>query len=401
MTSTAVSAVQSAVKAWPFARARRIGSTVYVGLQVCTLAEDGDASQRIGGETHHVFKSLIHELEQQGASMAQLAKLHTYYLYTGQGREVTDYWERMTAVRLQYLADPGPAATALRVKGLWAQSPLIGIDGIAHIQGKRSRIMPEHAWDWSIPTPFSQGWLIDNKVYVGGQISADREGKAVAPEQVRPQTVNTLSYIESVLQDAGADWKDVMSLKVAYQHGTDEKAAHETLDVILAEVNNVFPEHRPALVAFGVDLLYEGLLLEIDATAIKDQPRQALHPAGSQTWADAQYGFTPGWLVGNEIYVGGLSAPGAASLEAQAEATMTRIGLVLDAGGGGYEDLVKLNVYYTPDGSADGIAQMNAIVRVLDSFIRAENTVVSIVAIPGLRDPGQRIQIDGLAVLSQ
>lgn len=396
MTTEVLSKERQKAQAWPFPQSRRVGSTVYVGLQVAAQPE----SPQIHEQTHHVFQALIAELEKHGASMKDLAKLHTYYLYEGDGRDVTDYWESMTSVRLRYLADPGPAATALRIKGLWPGTPLIGVDGIAELDAQRERIMPEHAWDWSIPTPFSQGWLRGDKVYVGGQISADRQGKAVAAGEVGPQTVNTMAYIHSVLKDAAADWSDVAVLKVAYKHSGDAGQAKQTLDAILEEVNRIFPEHRPALVAFGVDLLYEGLLLEIDALAVKKAEREALRPMGCKTWADAEGGFTPGWKIGDAIYVGGLSAPGAASLQAQAEATMTRVGQVLAAGGGDYGDLVKLNVYVAVDDRAAGDAQVQLVASVLDAFLAAGKTVVSIVRVAGLPLPGQRVQIDGLAVLN-
>ena len=100
--------------------------------------------------------------------MGDLMKLHTYYPYKGDGADVTQYWERMTAVRLQYLADPGPAATALRVEGVWPGTSLIGVDGIGEASADRQRIMPQHAWDWSVPTPFSQGWRVGDKTGSNG-----------------------------------------------------------------------------------------------------------------------------------------------------------------------------------------------------------------------------------------
>jgi len=397
MTSANSSNTQDQEAVWPFPKSRRIGSTIYVGLQTATQPAMLKAAN-IHEQTHHAFGSLSRELEKHGASMKELAKLHTYYVYEGDGgRDVTDYWESMTSVRLQYLADPGPAATALRTKGIWPSQGLIGCDGIAELEGERLRIMPDHAWDWSIPTPFSQGWLIGDKVYVGGQISADRAGKAVAPGETGPQTVNTMAYIHSVLKDGKADWGDVQTLKIAYKHEGDADKARQTLDAILAEVDKIFPEHRPALVAFGVDLLYEGLMLEIDATAVKNPQRKALHPAGCQTWADASARFTPGWKVGEEIYVGGLSAPGGASLQAQTEATMTRVGEVLAAGGGDYADLVKLNVYV----ATDDAAHLQQVASILEGFLEPQKTVVSIVRVAGLPWPGQRVQIDGLALLDQ
>ncbi len=401
MTAEVLSKEKHKSTDWPFPHSRRVGSTVYVGLQIA--AQPG--AQQIHAQTHDVFQALIREIEKHGGAMKDLAKLHTYYLYEGDGRDVTDYWESMTSVRLQYLADPGPAATALRIKGLWPGTPSIGVDGIAELDARRERIMPEHAWDWSIPTPFSQGWLRGDKVYVGGQISADRQGKAVAAGEVGPQTVNTMAYIHSVLKDAGADWPDVVVLKVAYKHTGDAEQAKQTLDAILEEVNRIFPRHRPALVAFGVDLLYEGLLLEIDALAVKGEgrpdEREALQPMGCKTWADAESNFMPGWKVGNEIYLGGISAPGAASLQAQTEASMTRVAQVLSAGGGDYGDLVKLNVYVAADGEQAGQAQVQLVASVLDAFLTAGKTVVSIVRVAGLPLPGQRVQIDGLAVLDQ
>src|SRR5215469_4490720 len=264
MTATVVSVPKQDVSRWPFPNARRVGTTVYVGGQIAP--EDHAASDdRIGPETHGVFQSLIARLEACGARMSDLMKLHTYYVYHGEGgADVTQYWERMTDVRLKYLADPGPAATALRVKGLRTSSTLIGVDGIGDVNVERTRIMPAHAWDWSIPTPFSQGWLVGEKVYVGGQISADRKGRAIAPGDLIPQVRNTLGYIEHVLRDGGATWDDVVSIKIAYKCGDDEDVARETLKVIADEVKSYFPAEAPALVPLGVDLLYEGLLLEID-----------------------------------------------------------------------------------------------------------------------------------------
>src|SRR6266566_4433781 len=141
-------------------RTLRVGDTVYVGGQIA-LATSGEmvGADSIATQTQQVFESMEALLREAGVDMADLVKLHTYYVFHGQGPEVTSYWERMTAVRLRYLAHPGPAATALRVEGVPLAKLLIGIDGIATVARDKRRIMPEHAWDWSMPTPFSQGWV--------------------------------------------------------------------------------------------------------------------------------------------------------------------------------------------------------------------------------------------------
>jgi enamine deaminase RidA (YjgF/YER057c/UK114 family) len=357
--------------------------------------------QAIETQTQHVFSELISSLESQDLEMADLMKLHTYYVYDGEGSEVTDYWEKMTAVRLRYLHNPGPAATALRVSGLWRGGPLIGIDGIGETSTQRTRLMPKHRWDWSIPTPFSQGWLVDDKVYVGGQISADMHGKAVAPGDVITQSLNTLEFIQHVLLEGGADWDDVVSVKVAFKCTKNDREARQTLQKIIDEMDRVFKHPKPALVCFGVDLLYEGLLLEIDAVAVKNRERKLVAPPGSELWASGSLNYTPAWLVGDELYIGGQSAPGGASVTAQMEATMTRIGNILAEVDADYGDLVKLNVFYCNQNSRSVNDDLNEIGDVLESFLDSGKTVISIVQVPGLAHPGQRVEIDGIAVMNQ
>lgn len=398
MTITELAPRRAEAASWPFAQVRRIGNTVYVGLQVLPGQHGADPSP-IEDQTHYVFRSLIESLEREGAKMSDLTKLHTYYLYQGEGRDVTDYWERMTAVRLQYLANPGPAATALRISSLWPTGPAIGVDGIAELGVEKKRIMPEHAWDWSIPTPFSQGWLVGNKVYVGGQISADRQGKAIAAGDVKAQTKITLEYIHHVLLDAGSSWQDVVSLKIAFKHNGKEVESRDLLNAIVDEVGRAIPGKKPVLIPFGVDLLYEGLVLEIDAVAVKDVAKTPIRPAGYETWKETDDKFEVAWQAGSEIYIGGIGAPGGASLAAQVEGAMARIGEILQAASADYADLAKVNVYFTTEaGRPDAQADAKLIVETLENFLAAKQTVVSIVQVPGLARPGQRVQIDGVAV---
>jgi enamine deaminase RidA (YjgF/YER057c/UK114 family) len=308
--------------------------------------------------------------------MQDLVKLHTYYVYEGDGAAVTQYWERMTRIRLQYLANPGPAATALRVKGTPTSCRLITADGIASSSTRKTRLMPVHAWDWSIPTPFSQGWRVDDKIYVGGQISADRQGRALAAGDAAAQTRNTLDYIQHVLEEGGGGWGDVTTLKIAYRHVGDDAAARRLLDTILAVVREKVPRPGPALVCLGVDLLYEGLLLEIDAVAAVGRPLAHVEPQASSDWMRLD-GFSLGVRAGDESYVGGISAPGAASLVAQTEAAMERLFRTLEASAGNTRDLVKLNVYFTSEARQEG-RESEEIARILGEYLPGQIDAVAV-----------------------
>jgi enamine deaminase RidA (YjgF/YER057c/UK114 family) len=353
----------------------------------------------IESETAASFDRLVAVLAAAGAEMRDLVNLRTYYVYDGAaGRDVTEYWERMTAVRLRYLADPGPAATAVRVAGLPSSKHLIGVDGIAVVGEARRRIMPEDAWDWSIPTPFSQGWRIADTIYLGGQISADRQGKAVAIGDAVLQTRNCLDYIRQVLDDAGASWGDLATLRVCYRFNGSEAETKRLLDSILGVVQATLPVELPAITAFGVDLLYEGLLLEIDGVALK-RAREPIAPAGADTWmrlAD----FPIACRSGNEIYIGGLSAPGAASLAAQADATLGRLGETLSAAGVDFASLAKLTVFYVSDRlAAEADADVEAITGALADYLPRPGPVVTILKVNALPHDGQRFQIDGIAII--
>lgn len=377
----------------------RIDDTIYVGAQMAV--DDQDAvvgADNIETQTARAFDNLVASLERAGAGMRELTKLHTYYQYNGSGRAVTDFWERMTKVRLRYLPDPGPAATAVRVSGAPTAAHLIEVDGVAFLSPDRERLMPKHAWDWSIPTPFSQGWRVGTKVLLGGQISADRQGRAIAAGDVREQTKNTLEYIRHVLKDGGANWGDLVTLKICFKSVGHGKQDRELLATIIDEVRRTIPEPRPVLNTFGVDLLYEGLVLEIDGIADRGG-KSVIKPAGAETWIQ-HAGFPIACQTGNEIYIGGLSAPGAASLIAQTEATLDRLQHILRTAGVTNADLAKITIFLVNDEDAGRhAAEYQQVQDTLNAYLDLPGPVVSIVSVPALGHEGQRIMLDGLAVI--
>lgn len=131
------------------------------------------------------------------------------------------------------------------------------------------RLMPAKHWDWSMPVPFSQGWKIDNLVFVGGQISADEKGRALAVDDIEAQTRNVFENIRRVLQEAGGDMEDIVKLNTYYVFdGPDaelvsfwEKMTRVRLEY-LADPGPVGTAVRVA------GLAYPGLLIEADAIAV-------------------------------------------------------------------------------------------------------------------------------------
>ena len=268
----------------PFAGSVDVGDQVFISGQQ-TLNPDGSVKDAgdIAAQTRNVFENMRATLAQSGLGLGDLVRLNTYYVFEGDDADATQYWEDMTAVRLEYFPDPGPAATAVRVKGMPYAGQMIQIEGVAlkgEARRRRQRIMPAGSWDWSMSVPLSQGWRTGERIFVGGQISADASGKPVAADDVVTQTRNIYRFIEQVVVDAGGTIDDVVRVKICFKQSQWRRSrATGYLPSILDVSGEVFKAPGPVFSAFGVDLLYPGLVLEIDAMAVIDPARHVLSAA--------------------------------------------------------------------------------------------------------------------------
>ena len=299
-------------QASPFSQSVTAGDQVYISGQH-TLDENGAVLDcgDIAAQTRNVFENMKLSLAQVGLELSDLVRLNTYYVFEGSDEGATRYWEDMTRVRLEYFPDPGPAATAVRAKGMPYAGQLIQIEGIAlrgESRSNRQRIMPDGSWDWSISVPLSQGWKIGDRIFVGGQISADKTGASVHIGDLDAQTRNIYQYIEQVLSEAGSSFKDVVHIKVCFKYDSkDPTSGKDFVDRIMEITEEYIDGPAPVLTAFAVDLLYPGLDLEIDAVAIVDSNRQTL----TNTDSIGRYQpsvFSDGVKAKNEIYVAGQTA---------------------------------------------------------------------------------------------
>ncbi len=134
---------------------------------------------------------------------------------------------------------------------------------------EKTRIVPKNHWDWNIPVPLSQGWMVENLLFVGGQISADENGKTIGVGDIEVQTRNVFQNITNVLDEAGADWNDVVKLNTYYVfNGTDDELTPYWEK--MTRVRMEFLQHPgPAATAVRVaGLIYPGLLIEAEAIAV-------------------------------------------------------------------------------------------------------------------------------------
>jgi len=392
----------------PFSRSVVVGDQVFVSGQQ-SLDKDGAVLNPgdIAAQTRNVFENMKESLAQVGLELGDLVRLNTYYVFEGSEDEATQYWEDMTRVRLEYFPDPGPAATAVRVKGMPYPGQLIQIEGIA-LQGEsrenRERIMPEGSWDWSIPVPLTQGWKVGNRIYVGGQISADENGASVHAFDLDAQTRAIYGFIGKVLSDSGASFDDLVHVKICFKHHSQVSPEVSFNDRIMdITTEYVSDKASSALTSFGVELLYPGLVLEIDAMAIVDGDRKRLSDdtLGGRYQPDV---FSDGVHAGEETWVSGqialngdgaMLAPG--DIESQTRIVIERLSRVLGDGGATLNDIVKLNVFLVGDDS--NIAEaFHRVTQVWSEVAPNVKPAITPVRVYELAHPDALIQMDCIAI---
>ena len=110
--------------------------------------------------------------------------------------------------------------------------------------------------------PFSNGILVGNTLYVAGQ--AGFENGKLAAGGIGPQTQAALGSIKKIVEQAGFQMADVVSVTV-YMADLSE----------FAEMNKVyktfFPEPRPARATVQVAALVGNARIEISAIAVKSK----------------------------------------------------------------------------------------------------------------------------------
>ncbi len=257
-------------KPMPFSHGWKVGDMIFVGGQR-SLDQQGQVlgTGDIEIQTDHAFRNLDTLLRAAGGDRHSLMRQNTYFRFFGQGREVTDYWEKMTNVRRRYMSVPSAAGAGLRITGFPQSNELIQVEGIGVLGDDKQRLQPENHWDWSIPnTQFTQGWRIGNLAFIGGQISADNKAKAVGKDMAA-QTRNVFQFIRNVLGEGGLDETDVAKLYIYYYAPDDWAQIAETRATIAAVQREFYPEPGPAVTAIRVSgFAFEDLLIEIEAMAV-------------------------------------------------------------------------------------------------------------------------------------
>lgn len=133
----------------------------------------------------------------------------------------------------------------------------------------KTRIMPEGHWDWSMPVPFSQGWQVGNLIFVGGQISVDENHNILGVDDIEVQTRNVFENVRKVLNEVGADMKDIVKFNTYYTFEGEGDAVKDFWQKMTKVRLEYFSTPGPAGTAIRCSgFATEGLLIEAEAIAV-------------------------------------------------------------------------------------------------------------------------------------
>lgn len=111
--------------------------------------------------------------------------------------------------------------------------------------------------------PFSDGIIAGNTLYIAGQEGTDASGKLVSGG-IAPETTAALNAIQKVVQAAGFEMKDIVSVTVYLAD------IHE-----FPEMNKVYkgvmPDPKPARATVQAAALVNNARIEISAIAVKQK----------------------------------------------------------------------------------------------------------------------------------
>ncbi len=108
--------------------------------------------------------------------------------------------------------------------------------------------------------PYSPGAKGGNMVYTAGQVAWDSDGNIVGIGDIEVQTRQTLSNVEAVLVEGGANWDDVLKCNVYLKNMND----FQKMNKIFCEI---FPDNPPARTTVQTPMAEETMMIEIEAIA--------------------------------------------------------------------------------------------------------------------------------------
>lgn len=386
----------------------RSGNIVFIGGITAPPAPQ-PATTEAGAarsEARAVFDRLRELVTAAGGSLADVVK-HTLYFSCPPDQSLIDtFLAEVDAVRAGYFPAPGPTTTEVRCQ-LEMEGTRLLLDAWVVIGGKREVLAPTGHWNWKQPSPFVQGWKVDDLLFIGGQRSLDANGKVLGAGDIEVQTEESFRNLDTMLREGGGDRHSLMRQNTYFRffgEGAEVTSYWE-------KMTNVRRRYMSVPSAAGAGLRIEGMpqveeLIQVEGIGVLGAERQRLQPANHWDWSIPGSQFTQGWVKGGLIFIGGqISADNRAravgkDMETQARNVFGFIRATLAEGGFTEKDVAKLYIYFHAEGDWAAVrAARETIARVQAEFYPAPGPVVTAIRVAGFAFENLLLEIEAFGTL--
>ena len=254
----------------PFSQAVRSGNMIFVSAQY-PYTPDGNVinpSDSVA-QTKRVMTQVCGLLSQFGAEFSDVVKLNRWYA----GNVGIDDFEPAALACASFFREPGPAATGIPLprhadKDIAIKISVVAMLGEDGQHLSKTHSWPDSLWDWHVHLPYKHGVKCAGMIFLGGQVSLNKQGEALYPDDLTAQTHQAMAHIGTILRDLDASYDDVCKVLAMYQASDDADALHQNLSIRSSYFND------PGPATSGVPLpalAYQSMVIEIDAFAMVNQ----------------------------------------------------------------------------------------------------------------------------------
>ena len=253
----------------PFVQGVRSGKMIFVSAQ-SPVGADGAVLHGgdIVAQTRQVMSQIEAILDHFGAGFDDVVKNNRWY---AGGSGIGDFEAAALACARCY-REPGPAATGVPIPRHANPDEQIRVSVVAMLgeDGSylpRTHAWPESLWDWHVHLPYKHGLRCEEMIFLGGQVSLDKRGRAVHPGELSAQTHAAMRHIGTILAELGADYGDVCKVTTVYQGDCGAQALNENLPIR----SSYFDAPGPATTGVPLPVLaYDDMVIEIEVFAMKE-----------------------------------------------------------------------------------------------------------------------------------
>jgi len=255
----------------PFVDGLRSENMIYVsGQYPINDAKQVECQEDIVGQTQIVANRIGRVLRQLSADFDDVVKINRWYVGSA---GITDF-EAAALTFAKNFNEPGPAATGIPIPRHADENVLIKIAVVAMLGQDGGRLprtysWPTSLWDWHVHLPYQHGVRCDGMIFLGGQVSLDKRGRALHPDDLSAQAHQAMQHIGTLLRDLGMDYPDVCKVMIFYKVGCGAADFNRVMTIC----SSYFPSSRPVLTGVPLsELAYESMDIEIDIYAMLSEP---------------------------------------------------------------------------------------------------------------------------------